>query len=407
MAGRRIALIVAYGPEARAFLQSGLAERLSGEGEALVVTPRPESAAFHDCPFQVLAAPAPRERASLRKMRAWSRGARRRLPSLGPLTLTIERSAARILEDGTWARFLRAHDVGMVIAASASGQKILPALQAAANIGAPSTVLSSSWKDPFLRPELPAPVTALGLVAATGMPSRFGSPRIVRVLGSLHQAAVRRAAAMPRRDFCGALGLDPSRPIVLYATGANDEEEPARLHHLADALERMSARPQLLIRTNPMDDADGAYSSLAVRPDVALMRPLWEWSRSEEWNCPLPADLPWWRGALEHAAVPVSLPSTLALDCAAWGKPTVNLAWGRGAALWAEQSYETVKRNAPVVAAASLEDAAALIGRACAEPPEKVDAADPAGAAVDLVREARAAKRRALPPQRLPSEAMP
>ena len=407
MAGRRIALVVAYGPEARAFLQSGLGERLWSEGEeAVVVTPRPESAAFRHCPLPVLAMPSEQEGAALRKVRGWSRGARRRLSALGALALAAERFAGGVLRDAAWVRFLRAREIGMVVTASASGRKALPALQAAGNVGAASAVLSSSWKDPFLRPDLPVDVTALGLVTAAGSQPRFGGPRIVRVVGSLHQAAVRRAAAISRRDFCQALGLDPSRPIVLYATAANDGEEPARVRGLADAFEHSDARPQLLIRTNPMDDADGAYAGLAVRPGVALLRPVWEWSRPDEWSCPLPEDLPWWRGALEHSAVGVSLPSTLALDCAAWGKPAVNLAWGAGAALWAHEAYTTVKCSVPVVGASSLGEAVARICHASTQPSGMGGAADAVSAAVELIREARSMKRGALSPQWLPKEVM-
>ena len=396
MASDRLAFVIAYGPEARAFLQSGLAVRLGLDREVAVVTPRPGSAAFQDAGVPVLAAPSAAEGAALQRARARSRAFQRRIPPLSPLARAAERCAGRLLDGGKWTAFLREHGIGQVVAASASGARVLPALQAAANLGLSSVVLLNSWRDPSVRPDFPVRVSALGLVTGSdGWEAGVGSPRLARVVGSLHQAAVRRAPAMDRRAFCTALGLDPHRPIVLYAASANDDEEPDRVWSLAERLQSSPFQPQLLVRTNPMDDFDGAYATVAVRPGVALMRPVWEWVRAEEWNCPLPADLPCWRGALEHAAVAVSLPSTVALDFAAWGKPTVNLAWGRSAALWSAGGYAAVRRAAPVVAAESLADAVARIEALLHAAPRQTPVADPVEAAARLIGDALSSAPRA------------
>jgi hypothetical protein len=194
---------------------------------------------------------------------------------------------------------------------------------------------------------------------------------------------------MQRSKFCGALGLDPARPIVLYATAANDPEEPARLNWLAGRLGAMEGAPQLLIRSNPMDASDRPYRALAAAPGVALLEPKWEWRPEQEWSCPLPEDLPWWRGALEHAALAVTLPSTIALDYAAWGKPAVLLAWGRGASLWGEPGYEAVRRTEGALTAWSPGEAAARIERVLRDPPKlPPQFGDSVGAAVRLAARA-------------------
>jgi hypothetical protein len=253
-------------------------------------------------------------------------------------------------------------------------------------------VLLSSWRDLCGRGEPPTPLTALGVVTRDDL-ARLDPPRSrgahVAVCGSLHDAAVRHAPAMSRADFCGRLSLDPDRPIVLYATAANDGEEAGRVTWLAERLQGMEGRPQLLIRSNPMDVSDGGYAAIAAREGVALLEPRWEWAREREWNCPLPADLPWWRGALEHAALAVTLPSTVALDLAAWGKPTLHVAWGRGAALWAGESYAAVRSVEGVVAASDPEEAVARIGGLLQAPPKLVaPERDPLEAALRLLRRA-------------------
>ena len=392
MAGGRLALVIAYGPEARAFLQSGLAALLSEDWEVVVLTPEPASAAFAGRRETVLPMPLAGESRKMGRIRGWSRGVRRRAPGLSALAMALERRAGKVWGGGPWGRLFDELAIDTVIVASAAGSRTLPALQAAANLGLTSTALLNSWKDLSVRGELPAPVTALGVVTRDDL-NRIGPGRgradMTEVVGSLHHAAVRRAPSMPRTAFCGALGLDPCRPIVLYATAANDDAEHGRLAWLADSLADMPARPQLLIRPNPMDNAGGAYAAIAQRPGVALLRPQWEWFRDREWNCPLPADLPWWRGALDHAAFAVTLPSTIALDFAAWGKPTVNLVWGRGAPLWGADGYAPIRETAGVVGEETPCSTAARIARLLREPiafARRRD--DPVKAALRLIRDA-------------------
>ena len=388
MANERIGLLVAYGPEARAFLQSGLAERLGRRREVAILTPRATSAAFQDLDLPVLQPPAGVECPALRTIRAWSRGARNRLPALAGASTAVERCAGKAFGDREWSRFLRQERIGAIVAASASGARVLPALQAAANTGVAAVVLLNSWRDTSVRPDFPAAVSALGLVAAEDRSlAGYGAPQETRVVGSLHQAAVRRAPEMSRRDFCAALGLDPERPIVLYATAANDDGEPVRVRELANRFQRLDRAPQLLVRTNPMDRVEGGFADAARAAGFALQRPVWEWAPDQEWNCPLPADLPWWRAALEHAELSVSLPSTVALDFAAWAKPAVNLAFGRGTSLWLADGYDVVKRNAWVYPAESFDAAAAwverLLGTGASTNPIPPDAAETAAQLIE------------------------
>ena len=383
---RRVALVIAYGPEARSFLQSGLAARLSHEHELVIVTANPKSRAFAGLSAPVLPLPCESEPSAMLRVRAWGRGVRRRAPALTEGSLLAERIAGRWLGGGAWGRFLAEHRIDAIVTASATGGRTLPALQAASNLGLRSAVLLNSWKDLHKRPELPAPVTALGVPPRTKVPSGAAHSA---VCGSLHQTAVRRAPAMSRRDFCAATGLDPNRPIVCYATAASDPDEVSRLEWLTRSLSKLAGAPQLLIRTNPMCEDLAPYAALAHRPSVALLRPRWEWSRQRDWNCPLPEDLPWWRAALEHSAAALTLPSTIALDFAAWAKPSVNIAWGAGEAAWSAASYAGIRRQPGTLAATSAEHALALVDDLLRDPPAfAAETGDPVARAAALLQQA-------------------
>ncbi|MEZ5362578.1 MAG: hypothetical protein R2748_09670 [Bryobacterales bacterium] len=147
MANGRLAFLIAYGPEARAFLQSGLAERMAQHCEVALVATRPKSAAFEQCPFPVWQAPSSEEESWVERTRARCRAVRRRSKLLGRAALLIERMAGRVAGGGAWTSFLEQQDIGALVAASADGRRTVPALQAAVNLGKPAMALLSSWRD--------------------------------------------------------------------------------------------------------------------------------------------------------------------------------------------------------------------------------------------------------------------
>ena len=386
---RRVALVVAYGPEARALLQSGFAERLSPDHELLVVTAQPASTAFAGSKEPVLPLPCEAESAAMLRFRARARGVRRRLPSLMAVSLGAERLLGRLIGGGRWASFFTEHSIDAVIAASAAGGRALPALQAASNLGLPTAVLLNSWKDLAKRPELPVRLSALGVAAGGEGAASYRDARRTACYGSLHHAAVRRAPAMPRHELCDAVGLEPDRPVLCYAAAVGDPGEAACIARLVKLLARLPSGPQLLIRTNPMETDAAPYDALARRPGIAVLRPRWEWSRECDWCCPLPADLPWWRATLDHCDIAITRPSSITLDFAAWGKPAVNLVWGRGEELWSAPSYGKIRRLPGAYAAASAERAVELVGDLLRDPPPLPRACDdPVDAAARLIHSA-------------------
>jgi hypothetical protein len=157
--------------------------------------------------------------------------------------------------------------------------------------------------------------------------------------------AARRAPARERGDFLSLLGLDPARPVVCYAAAKADEAEPSFLDWLARELARRPEAPQLLVRPNPMDARAGAFAGLRDIPGAAVLTPRWEWLPERDWCCALPSDAPLWRACLEHCALSAGAASTVALEFAAWGKPTVNLGWGAATAYWAADFYTPAREG--------------------------------------------------------------
>ena len=56
-----------------------------------------------------------------------------------------------------------------------------------------------------------------------------------------------------------------------------------------------------------------------------IQKPMWEWDPANDWNCPLAEDSEMWVGTVLHAALNVSIPSTVTLEFAGPGKPVVNV----------------------------------------------------------------------------------
>jgi hypothetical protein len=307
-----------------------------------------------------------------------------------------ERFAASVV-GGTraWKKALLDAGVDAVICASHNSARTLPALQTAANMGLPTIVFENSWKDAHRRAYAPAAPTAAGFateaarkayVEANGRPAEF------EVCGSLHLSALARAGLMERSEFCRWLGLDPARPIVCYSTARAGaiEQEPGWVQGLRRRFEQIEgSRPQLLVRTNPMDEFD-AFAGLGPRNDIAFLKPNWEWIPSSDWCCPLEEDALLWASAIHHAALNVSVASTVTLEFAAFGRPVINPVFeAKAKELFNSDFYDEARRNGWAQPAATLAELEDLILYRLAEPGTVIQAAprfDATAKALELVR---------------------
>jgi hypothetical protein len=128
-----------------------------------------------------------------------------------------------------------------------------------------------------------------------------------------------------RDEFCEEMGLDPTRPFVLYSTGMANHMpgEPEIVEEIADILASLEiqAKPQLMVRVYPKDRT-GRFDDLKKRrrdilfPDVA-----WD----PKWMTPAPSDSAALINSIRHAAVGINVASTVSLELCMFDKPVINI----------------------------------------------------------------------------------
>ena len=149
-------------------------------------------------------------------------------------------------------------------------------------------------------------------------------PDTVLVSESLHlEPFSRPSRIMGRVELCEALGLNPARPYVCYtaASPAAVVKEDRIVSFLLAAVADGSIRgnPQIVLRLNPMEDGSRFDTLRSLYPSLVVQKPQWEWQRDIDWCCPLESDITTWVGTVAHAALNVSVPSTVSLEFAALG----------------------------------------------------------------------------------------
>lgn len=375
--------MVAYGPEARAFVQSGLSERLAQDYELVFGATDPESPALRDAPGRVVSVPQVAEPAPLARLRRLR--ARRNTAAVR----AAESMAARAVGgSGAWRRWLREQRVDGVLAAAYNSARTLPALDSADRLGIPSVVLTNSWKDVHQKPHCGPALAGLGVFAESERRAFLAanpsaSAANLRSIGSLHCAALLRAEALPR----AALDWRLERPFVVYAAAQDGEQERDLVNSLLDLLAVLPGRPRLVVRLNPMDRAEWTERLYGDRDDVVFERPAWSWSPEREWICPLPQDAPRWSSLLRHAAAIVSRPSTVVWEAAAVGRRTVTPAWGASGRAWSAEHFAEARSRGWVRGVAEEGDLQAALAAEieCPQPPAIAPVSNPVERACSMI----------------------
>ncbi|MBN1304035.1 MAG: hypothetical protein JXA13_06335 [Anaerolineales bacterium] len=131
---------------------------------------------------------------------------------------------------------------------------------------------------------------------------------------------------LSRQELCDQLGLDSSRPFILYTTGmAHDfPEEVYHVETVINILEEYprSERPQLVVRTYIKGNSP-EMEALAKKgiPDVVFPPVLWD----EKWFTPRPDDLSIYSSLLHHCKLGINPASTVSLELMMLDKPVINL----------------------------------------------------------------------------------
>jgi hypothetical protein len=163
------------------------------------------------------------------------------------------------------------------------------------------------------------------------------APEDVEVAGVAHFDIYQRPdELLDRAAVCQRLGIDPSRPYVVFGTVSPflfaHNKELAGLLASAVAEGRVCHRAQLVVRLHPQSvgggrfgDTCGDYKELAQRypGTVALDVPKVTTS-GLQWALPKD-EMTWLASLLRHAAVCVNVASTLAIDAALSDTPVVGV----------------------------------------------------------------------------------
>jgi hypothetical protein len=165
------------------------------------------------------------------------------------------------------------------------------------------------------------------------------SPEDVEVAGVAHFDIYQRPAELlDRAAVCGRLGLDPSRPYVVFGTVSPFlfpyNKELAELLAAATAEGRIGTDTQLVVRLHPQSVGGGqfgdsceVYETLARRyPGIVALDVPGVKSSGLQWALP-PGEMVWLASLLHHAAVCVNVASTLAIDAALSDTPVVGVAF--------------------------------------------------------------------------------
>jgi glycosyltransferase involved in cell wall biosynthesis len=135
---------------------------------------------------------------------------------------------------------------------------------------------------------------------------------------------------LTREELCRRVGLNPSRPFILYTTGMDPDfaEEYRTVRAVIDFLQTLdeTTRPQLLVRTYIKGNSKEMVAlaeEMRGHPDVIFPPILWD----KQWVMPLEEDLYIYTNLLRHCALGVNGASTVTLELMMMGKPVINLAF--------------------------------------------------------------------------------
>lgn len=373
MASKHLGIVIAFGPEVRGFLHSGLVDKLAEKYTLTIFTSNPESEVFKSAPRNIAVVPFPEggepqrlkiwryrasrlhaiwmEKQGTRKWRHYldgngggnSGGWREHVlfmlanySSVWAVSWFETLLSRRLGTNAAWASYFTDLNIDAVITSSYGSERTLPALQTATNMGLKTIIIPNSWKDVFTSPHLPFQPSAL-LVWSKENASRFiaANPwkisENIKVVGSLHISPFFITSnILSEKDFFQQMGLNWHRPFICYTAAAPKavKNEELLVECMLKAIKNgdIPQHPQLLLRLNPMEDGTRfAHLKEYYNNDLIIQKPLWEWDASKDWCCAKKQDINLWVSTVFYATCNISIPSTVTLEFSAMKKPVINI----------------------------------------------------------------------------------
>lgn len=130
-----------------------------------------------------------------------------------------------------------------------------------------------------------------------------------------------------RAEFCSEQGLDPTRPIIVYAVGSPNflKEHHGAIHLAKRVAAGELGNVQMLVRPHPIHDKAEMGSLFApYKPHVILQTAL-DADKALTKRVQDESQIVEWVNTFRHADVVVNLSSTVTIDAAIFDTPVVNL----------------------------------------------------------------------------------
>jgi hypothetical protein len=211
----------------------------------------------------------------------------------------------------------------------------LSILKAARRLGIPAIAVDTTWdnmvskRPPYV---LPDQATMWNVEMADQAVRYYGMPAAaVHVTGGV-QFDTFFQPVPDRSRLLGAMGLDPSRPLVLFGL-SNPDFTTGTPEFARGVLERVAngaiaGRPNLIIRTHPWDPGRHDYTAGVPYEAVYLDRPYRLPATGTQYECVATRDDVERQGRLYRAAdVIINVAGTTSLDGIAVDVPVVNIAF--------------------------------------------------------------------------------
>jgi hypothetical protein len=377
----QIAFLIAFGPEVRAFLHSGLAEQLVSMGSSVVVfTTRPESLVFKPYGNLIKILPLPiRPRNKFlyylsyqtdKVTETWiaKKGYRRwrhYLPqtSVRPgkfqtffREIFANRAGLFVLSifetliiklygtDFVWKKLLLENNIKTIVVSSYSSPRILPAIQTAYNLSLRLCYVANSWKDIYASIRVPIHPDKLVLpTESSARDIKIANPGMradsIVVVPSLHLQKV-----IEQKQKYSLTDSDHAKKDYIFYTAAAPtalKNEEAVVEILLGAISKGQFRRKikLLLRLNPMENGSRFQSLYERFPKILeIQKPLWEYLPEYDWCSPLQEDSNLFISSLAQSAMNISVPSTVSLEAIFLGVPVVNICFDFPEKLPIEQS---------------------------------------------------------------------
>lgn len=215
----------------------------------------------------------------------------------------------------------------------------VPAVLAARRLGIPVGTFIFSWDNLSSKGRMPTDFDFY-LVWSENM-----REELLRFYPHLHPATIHVVGSpqfepyadpgifMSREAFCKEIGADPQRPLLCYA-GEDISTVPDGEKHLEILCQlirdgAIHGNPQVIARPAPIDTGERFRSVLQKYPEIIWCPARWRRKENQGWEKAVGTreDIALLANTIRHSALCVNVVSTMTLDFALLGKPTVSIAF--------------------------------------------------------------------------------